>query len=68
MIIHEFSASGLDFQADLAMLKVEFDIILETETLLTIANETIKMFPGCTSYNSNQERRREGGFSVLLSN
>ena len=63
-----FSVNGLDFQADHAMVKVEFDIILETETWLTTANEVIKMFPGYTSYNSIQERRRGGGFSVLLSN
>ena len=50
------------------MLKVEFDIICITEARLTIAGETIIMFPSYTSYQSVRERRRWGDVSVFISN
>ena len=64
--MHAFSANGLDFKARLVMLKVEFDIVCVTETWLNIADETLNMFPGYTSYLSIRERRRGGGVSVFI--
>ena len=50
--VHAFSANWMDFKAHLATLKLKFDVICLTETWLSVANESIKMFPGYSSCHS----------------